>query len=96
MVVDVRERTLPHLRTEVKDGLSRIREELTADEQLLLILRIDRQMAWEEITAVVDANEDESVRNDTKKRSALHRKRFQLIKERLKKRAIEPPCASEG
>lgn len=89
MVVDVRERTLPHLRTEVKDGLTRIREELTPDEQLLLILRIDRQMAWDEITAVVDANEDESVRSDTKKRAALHRKRFQLIKDRLKKRAIE-------
>lgn len=89
LVEEVRERTLPHLRTEVKDGLNRLREGLTPEEQILLTLRIDRQMPWDEITAILDADESEAVRLDTKKRAALHRKRFQLLKDKLRKRAAE-------
>jgi RNA polymerase sigma-70 factor, ECF subfamily len=85
----VRERTLPHLRTEVKDGLTRLREALTPEEQLLLTLRIDRQMPWDDVTAILDANESEAVRQDVKKRTALHRKRFQLLKDKLRERAAK-------
>jgi RNA polymerase sigma-70 factor (ECF subfamily) len=89
LIAEVRERTLPHLRTEVKDSLTRLRESLAPDEQMLLTLRIDRQMPWDEITAILDAGESEAIRLDGKKRAALHRKRFQLLKEKLKKRAAE-------
>lgn len=92
----VRERTLPHLRTEVKDGLARLREGLTPEEQLLLTLRIDRQMPWDEVTAILDAGESEAVRQDLKKRTALHRKRFQLLKDKLRKRAAEMGLLGDG
>lgn len=83
----VREQTMPHLRTEVKDGLARLREGLAPEEQLLLTLRVDQQMSWDEITAIADAGQDEATTKDSKKRAALYRKRFQLLKDKLRKQA---------
>jgi len=41
--------TPPWKRTEVKDAVSRLRSLLPADDQTLLILRVDRDMSWREI-----------------------------------------------
>ncbi len=50
---------------------------------MLLILRVDRNLAWDEI-ALVMADEPETLDKEGRKReSARLRKRFQLIKERL-------------
>jgi RNA polymerase sigma-70 factor (ECF subfamily) len=70
-------------RTAVRDErqrtrLEEIREQLTADEQTLLTLRIDQQLSWEEIAEVFSAaNGGERVD------AAALRKRFQRLKERL-------------
>ena len=49
----VRTTTVTYLRSEVKDHVSRLRESLDPDEQTLLVLRIDRQMSWNEIAVVM-------------------------------------------
>src|SRR5688500_16760769 len=54
----VRTRTHFHLRTEIKDGFRRLREQLDADEQQLLMLRIDRDLGWNEIAEIVDDVDD--------------------------------------
>jgi RNA polymerase sigma-70 factor (ECF subfamily) len=60
-------------RTAVKDTVSRLRSSLSADDQTLLILRVDRAMSWREIAHVIgDAHEP-----------AL-RKRYERIKNRLR------------
>ncbi len=56
--------------------LEEIRTQLTPEEQTLLTLRIDQQLAWEEIAQVFSAN-GEAVD------PAALRKRFQRLKDRL-------------
>ena len=73
----VRTATATLLRTETKTALQRLREELPADDQLLLVLRVDRQMAWDDLARVFDAEAD------PQKESARLRKRFQFVKEKL-------------
>lgn len=78
----VRTRTLPHMRTEVKEEVARLRESLDEDDRTLLILRVDRALAWDEIVAIVepDATDAESL----KRASATLRKRFGRIKVKLR------------
>ena len=52
MVDHVRTTTALHLRSEVKDQVSRLRERLEPDEQTLLILRVDRALSWREVAHV--------------------------------------------
>jgi RNA polymerase sigma-70 factor (ECF subfamily) len=60
--------------------LAELRAELSDEEQTLLVLRIDQGLAWEEIAEVLSTAE---ARPDT----AMLRKRFERLKERLAKLA---------
>lgn len=82
----VRTQTLPHLRTEVKDRFAEIRAELATEDQMLLVLRIDRELSWKDIARVFA---DDDVDDATLAReSARLRKRFQLLKDDLRQRAV--------
>jgi RNA polymerase sigma-70 factor (ECF subfamily) len=59
-----------------KTALDALREELTAEEQTLLHLRIDQQLSWEEIAHVLG-------RDGSPIESATLRKRFERLKDRL-------------
>jgi len=79
--------TATYLQTEVKDRVRTLRESLDEEDRELLVLRVDRQLEWGEIAAIVlghDASDD-----DVKKRSAALRKRFERVKQKLKERAVE-------
>jgi RNA polymerase sigma-70 factor (ECF subfamily) len=84
----VRSATLPWLRTENKNKLQQLRDELSADDRLLLVLRVDRELAWDEI-ALVTLDDDAASEDAVKKESARLRKRFQLVKDELRNRARE-------
>lgn len=85
----VRSSTRAHLRTEVKSKVRRLRETLPHAEQMLLILRVDKAMEWTEIAAALA---DQDLDPDELKREAARlRKRFQLIIEKLRKLARDPP-----
>ena len=71
-VARVRSSTPPHQRTEVKAQLARVRAELDPDDHMLLGLRLDREMAWNDIAAVLGGN------------AAALRKRFERLKEKLR------------
>ena len=45
-VAKIRTETHTYLRTETKTELQKLRDMLTPEEQLLLVLRVDRRMAW--------------------------------------------------
>jgi RNA polymerase sigma-70 factor (ECF subfamily) len=87
-VAAVRSRTLPFLRTEVKDDFARIRESLDPDDQALLILRVDRELSWDEITQVFGDSSAESAA-ERRREAARLRKRFQRIKNEIMKRATD-------
>lgn len=78
----VRTRTLPHLRTEVKDRFDALRESLEPDDQALLILRVNRRMSWKDIAQVLDT---EAVDDDgaLARAAARFRQRFQTVKKRM-------------
>jgi RNA polymerase sigma-70 factor (ECF subfamily) len=59
-----------------RDALEKLRASLSADEQALLTLRIEQQLAWAEIAEILAA-EGEAVSADTVQ------KRFERLKERL-------------
>jgi hypothetical protein len=49
----VRSTTVEHLRTTNHERLAAIREQLDHDERTILILWVDRQLAWREIAQVI-------------------------------------------
>jgi RNA polymerase sigma-70 factor (ECF subfamily) len=83
----VRSSTMVHLRTEVKSEVRRLREELDEPDQMLLILRIDKALEWEEVAAALA--DDELAADDLKREAARLRKRFQLVTEKLRALARE-------
>ena len=76
----IRSTTAPHLRSEVKDAIARLRDQLTAEEQSLLILRVNRALPWSEIasiTSTADAEVD----------AQTLAKRFERLKTKLRRMA---------
>ncbi|MDX2091266.1 MAG: sigma-70 family RNA polymerase sigma factor [Kofleriaceae bacterium] len=84
-VQQVRSRTQVHLRTEMKDGMRRLREQLDEQDQLLLMLRIDRDLGWNEIAEIVEDNDDPAV---ISRASARLRQQFAKLKTRLRELAV--------
>nr|HEX4315397.1 sigma-70 family RNA polymerase sigma factor [Kofleriaceae bacterium] len=85
IAASVRSRTATFLRTETRDKIARIRATLDPDDQTLLILRINRRMAWRDVARVLGDSDD-----DPDKLASSLRKRFERLKAELKSRAAEP------
>jgi RNA polymerase sigma-70 factor, ECF subfamily len=89
--------TRPHLRSELKDGVQLLREQLSRDDQDLLILRVDRGLSWRDIAHAMLASEEGDdaepggSSSDTRiaKAEVALRQRFAEIKKRLRKLAQE-------
>jgi RNA polymerase sigma-70 factor, ECF subfamily len=83
--------------TAKQQQIARLRQELTEEDRMILILRYDRELAWQDIarTFVDEAPGEPGAaelaetisEEDLKREAARLRKRFQLVKERLKSRA---------
>jgi RNA polymerase sigma-70 factor (ECF subfamily) len=83
-IEQVRTTTALHLRTEVKDAFARLRETLEPEDHMLLGLRVDRRMPWNDIARVL-GSEPGAVEKD----AAALRKRFERLKKRLRELARE-------
>jgi RNA polymerase sigma-70 factor (ECF subfamily) len=84
----VRTTTLPLLRSAGRSALARLRDELPPDDRTLLVLRVDEGLQWDDLARVFLDNKpagDAELRRE----SARLRKRFQLVKARLRERARE-------
>ena len=79
----VRTATLEIQRTEVKDEFRVLREQLDPEEHEILLLRLDRGLAWKDIARILGGGDNLDAR------AAALRKRFERAKERLKRLAIE-------
>lgn len=86
LVQEVRTQTLTYLRTETKTRLRALRDSLAEEDRALLMLRVDRGLAWDELARVLSENDDADP-DALKREAARLRKRFQLVKERLKELA---------
>jgi RNA polymerase sigma-70 factor (ECF subfamily) len=81
----VRTTTMPFLRSGTKNRLTELRAQLPEEEQILLILRVDRGLGWNDIAQVL-AEEPLDGGERTREATRL-RKRFQLVKDRLREQA---------
>lgn len=80
----IRSSTARFIRTEVKDRFAELRAHLSEEEQLLLVLRIDKQMDFLEIAAVFcDASEDVDAETLAREAARL-RQRLQQLKSKLR------------
>jgi RNA polymerase sigma-70 factor (ECF subfamily) len=84
VVVGARTSTAPYERTDVKDRFREIRLRLSDEDQMILVLRVDRGLTWLEIAQVL-ACPDSPSQTDLCRREARIRKRFQSIKEQLRR-----------
>ena len=71
------------MRTTIKDQFRLLREKLSEEDQLILVLRVDRRLPWTEVARVV-LGELEASDEDVKRESARLRKRLQMIKGNLR------------
>jgi RNA polymerase sigma-70 factor (ECF subfamily) len=80
LAAEVRSTTAVHLRTEAKDAVARLREQLAPAEQSLLVLRIDRELSWTEVAEVMSTPEERLDPHTVAKR-------FQRVKDKLRQLA---------
>jgi RNA polymerase sigma-70 factor (ECF subfamily) len=85
----VRSRTLRHLRSEVKDRFARLRASLSPEEQSLLTLRIDKELAWTEIAEILAGPDESCSEGELKLRATALRQRFQRLKDKIRRLADE-------
>ena len=83
VAVAVRTETLAFLRTEKRTRLVALRDALEPDDRALLILRVDRKLAWSDIARVLAGAEAPLEAAALLREAARLRKRFQLVKEQL-------------
>lgn len=82
VAVEVRQSTSGYLRSEAKARVRLLRERLDPDDQLLLVLRIDKNLGWRDIAQVMlgEAADEAALTRG----AAMQRKRFERVKARLR------------
>jgi RNA polymerase sigma-70 factor, ECF subfamily len=87
LVADVREPTLPHLRTDAKQRMRRLFEQLSEDDRALLQLRLDQALSWRDLALVLEF--DGKVASELELERAVLRlqQRYQKIKRQLRRLA---------
>lgn len=85
----VRTQTAAHFQTAVKDRFQNLRAELSEEDQIVLVLRVDRGLSWAELAEVMLASDTPPAPAQLTTEAARLRKRFQLAKAQLRKRAEE-------
>lgn len=88
MIARARATTPPYQRTDVRDAFAQIREQLDPEDHMLLGLRLDKRMAWNEIAEVLGSG-DPAHRT---REAAKLRKRFERLKTRLRELTHEAAC----
>jgi RNA polymerase sigma-70 factor (ECF subfamily) len=85
----VRTETIGFLRTEKRTRLQALRDGLPEEDRMLLVLRVDRQLAWNDLARILgDAEGREPLDGPALAReTARLRKRFQLVKDKLRELA---------
>ena len=79
--------TTKHSKERAADIYASIRAELPEEEQTLLVLRVDRNLAWRDIACVLLGEAADA--DEIQRKAATLRKQFERVKERLRELAAE-------
>ena len=96
-VAQVRSETLPYLRTETKSRIAQLRDSLAPEDRELLVLRVDRKLAWIDLVQVLRGEEEAPLEGEALKREGARlRKRFQIVKDKLREMARREGLLDSG
>jgi RNA polymerase sigma-70 factor, ECF subfamily len=97
LVHEVRTRTAVFLRTETRSRLVALRASLPQEDQELLMLRVDRELTWDALADVLRGDDETPLTPEGRRKEAARlRKRFQLIKDKLREMARREGLLGEG
>src|SRR6188768_1995668 len=83
LVERLRSETDVFQRTEIKDRFKALREQLAPDDQMLLILRVDRGLSFRELALAMNGNSD-LADSEVVREAARLRKSFERVKAELR------------
>lgn len=95
-IAAVKTDTMSRRRASARRKLDRLRDELAPDDRALLVLRVDRELAWDEIALAFAPDAERCSDAERTREAARLRKRFQLIKKRIAERAREEGLLGGG
>jgi RNA polymerase sigma-70 factor (ECF subfamily) len=95
VIAAVTTRTRSAQRSEKQRKVAQLRDELPPEDRELLVLRVDRALAWEDIALAFVDDPERCTEAERSRESARLRKRFQLVKKRLAARARAEGLFSE-
>ncbi|WNG41147.1 sigma-70 family RNA polymerase sigma factor [Archangium violaceum] len=84
-----RSETRPWQRTSVKERFRALRESLDPQERMLLLLRVDQRLSWDDVARVMSEGEEALSDAALKRKAAALRQQFQRIKAHLRSLAEE-------
>lgn len=93
-----RTNTHAYLQSEVKDQIRELREQLDQEDQDLLTLRIDRNLAWRDVAhamAGAEQGPQDIDEEQLKRQEAALRQRFVEVKKQLRRLAVAAGILSE-
>ena len=85
----VRTETALHLQTATRSRFAELRAALPEADQTLLMLRVDRRMAWNDLVEILAEADAPITADEVRRHSARLRKRFQALKDKLQALARE-------
>ncbi len=96
LVDRARSTTHGYRRTSIKERVRALRDHLSAEDQAILLLHVDRNLPWREIAMVL--NEQDALQDDAAldREAARLRKRFERVKAELRELAIEAGLIERG
>lgn len=86
-IVRARSATHEYQRTDVKDRFRLLRDELDEEDQMLLVLRVDRNLSWRDL-ALAMTGDIELTEEALDKEAARLRKAFERVKGELRRLAL--------
>ena len=84
----VRTTTEAYRRTAPKDRMRELRKLLPSADQMLLVLRVDRNMDWRELAMLLEEDGDPLDADMLDREAARLRKRFERVKQHLRELAV--------
>ncbi|HEY4181150.1 MAG TPA: sigma-70 family RNA polymerase sigma factor [Kofleriaceae bacterium] len=83
LALQIRTDTSSRLAAEKRNRVRELRETLPEEDQLLLVLRVERELEWRDLARVMNPEQELDEETITRE-SARLRKRFQAVKDRLR------------
>jgi RNA polymerase sigma-70 factor (ECF subfamily) len=90
LAAHIRSETVSLFKSERRSKLLQLRDELSEEDRALLVLRVDRGFDWQDVArAMIASDELDSDPEELRREAARLRKRFQLLRERLRRLAAD-------